>query len=193
VMAMAQTQPVSELLQAKYAGNNQRVQEILDTGIELSIFEAAATGQTSRVRALIAADATLLNSYAPDGFFPLALAVFFGNAETAAALLDAGADVNQQSRESMRIAALHSACAARRLDLVQMLLSHGADPNARANAGLTPLHSAAGSGQVDLATLLLSAGADIHMADDHGRTPLAFATERREEAMVAFLRERGAK
>jgi len=193
VMTMAQTQPVSEILQAKYAGNNARVQEILSTGVELNIFEAAATGQTARVRALIAADPARLNAYAPDGFFPLALAVFFGNAETAVALLDAGADVSQQSRESMRIAALHSASAARRIDLAKMLIARGANPNTRADTGLTPLHSAAGNGQVDFATLLLSAGADISAADDRGRTPLTLATEGKQEAMVAFLTQRGAK
>jgi ankyrin repeat protein len=186
------TQPVSEILQAQYSGNTARVEEILRTGIELNLFEAAATGQTARVRALVAANPDLLNSYAPDGFFPLALAVFFGHVDTVAALLDAGADVNRQSRESMKITPLHSASAARRLDLARLLLARGADPNARAEAGFTPLHSAAGSGQIDLAALLLSAGADISRTDDRGRTPLALAMEGTHEAMAVFLRQHGA-
>ena len=193
VMTMAQTKPVSEILQAKYAGNNQRVQELLGTGIELNIFEAAATGQTMRVRSLVTADPSLVNAYAPDGFFPLALAVFFGNAETAAALLDAGADANLQSRESMKIAALHSAIAARRLDLARMLLDRDANPNARAETGLTPLHSAAGSGQTDVAILLLERGADINAQDDRGQTPLGLSTEKQQNAMATLLRQRGGR
>jgi ankyrin repeat protein len=193
VMTMAQTQPASEILQAQYAGNKQRVQELLDTGIELNIFEAAATGQTARVRVLLAANPTLVNAYAPDGFFPLALAAFFGHADTAAALLGAGADVNLQSRESMKIAALHSAIAARRPDLVQMLLDRGANPNARAETGLTPLHSAAGSGQTELATVLLAHGADLNAQDDRGHTPLGLATEKKQETMATLLRQRGGR
>ena len=191
VMAMAQTQTVSEILQAKYSGNNARVEELLKTGITLNIFEAAATGQTTRVRELVAADPALVNAYAPDGFFPLALAVFFGNKATAEVLLDAGADVNQQSREAMKIRALQSAAAARRLDLAEMLLARGANPNLRVEGGFAPLHGAALSGQIDLALLLLKHGADVNAKDDSGSTPLAHAVKGKHEAMVDFLRQRG--
>ena len=114
VMAMAQTETVSEILQAKYRGNQARVEELLEAGPTLNIFEAAATGQTAHVKELLAANPALLNAYAPDGFHPLGLAAFFGNKATVEALLQAGADVNQQSRESMKVSALHSAAAARR-------------------------------------------------------------------------------
>jgi ankyrin repeat protein len=188
VMTMTQTPTVSEILQAKYSRNEQRVQEILAAGIDLNIFEAAATGQTDRVRALLGADPALVNAYAPDGFFPLALAVFFGNADTAAALLDAGADVNMQSHESMKIAALHSALATiKRPDLVKLLLARGANPNARAAAGLTPLHSAAQGGDTELARLLLEKGADVNARDDRGRSPRDLAAEHGQEAMVRLL------
>jgi ankyrin repeat protein len=188
VMAMTQITTVSEILQAKYSRNEHRVEEILATGIELNIFEAAATGQTARVRALVAADPSLVNTYAPDGFFPLALAVFFGNGETAAALLDAGADVRMQSREAMKISSLHSAIGARRLDLVAMLLARGADPNARAETGLTPLHSAAQDGATDIARALIDAGADVNVRDDRGRSPLDLAVEHGRQATAVLLR-----
>jgi len=191
VMAMPQTQTVSEILQAKYSGNNARVDELLKSGITLNIFEAAATGQTARVRALVAGDPTLVNAYAPDGFFPLALAVFFGNKATAEVLLDAGADVNQQSRESMKIRALQSAVAARRLDLAEMLLARGANPNVRGEGGFAPLHGAALSGQIDLALLLLKHGAAVNAKDDSGKTPLAHAVNGQKNEMVTFLRQRG--
>ena len=44
VMAMPQAQEVSEILQARYRGNNARVEELLKSGVTLNIFEAAATG-----------------------------------------------------------------------------------------------------------------------------------------------------
>jgi ankyrin repeat protein len=193
VIVMAQTAEVSEILQAKYRGNNARVEEILETGPTLNIFEAAATGQTARVRELITADPALLNAYAPDGFHPLGLAAFFGNKATVEALLQAGARVNQQSREAMKVSALHSAAAARRPDIVEMLLTAGANPHLRAEGGLTVFHGAGATGQIDVAEMLLKRGGDINAVDDSGKTPLAHAIERKMDAMVAWLRARGAR
>ena len=193
VMAMVQTEPVSEILQAKYRGNNARVEELLKGSPALNIFEASATGQTARVRELLAANPSLVNAYAPDGFHPLGLAAFFGNKATVEALLQAGADVNQQSRESLKASALFSSAAARRPDIAEILLAKGANPDLRAEAGFTVVHSAAISGQIDLATLLLKYGADLNVQDTSGKTPLAHAIESKKDAMVAWLREHGGK
>lgn len=192
VMAM-QTEPVSEILQARYRGNHARVEELLKAGPTLTIFEAAATGQTARVRELIAANPALLNAYAPDGFHPLGLAAFFGNTSTVEALLEAGADVNQQSRESMRVSALHSAAAARRPDIVEMLLAKGANPNVRAAGGVTVFHEAAATGQIEVAEMVLKHRGDINAADNSGKTPLAHALNAKHDAMAAWLRAHGSQ
>ena len=191
VMTMSQAQATSEILSAKYAGKEDVVRELLKSGIELNIFEAAATGQADRVRTLLKADPTLVNAYGADGFFPLGLAVFFGHDETVSVLLAAGADVNLQSREFMKVSALHSAAARYRLDFAKLLLAHGANPNARAEAGFTPLHAAAITGQRELAQLLLEHGADINAKDDSGKTPLDHAMKAKHEDLAALLRERG--
>jgi ankyrin repeat protein len=191
VMTMGQTEEVSEILQAKYRGNNARVEELLEAGPALNIFEAAATGQTARVRELLASNPAQVNAYAPDGFHPLGLAAFFGNRATVEALLEAGADVNQQSRESMKVSALHSSAAARRPDIAELLLAKGANPNARAEAGVTVLHEVAITGQIDLAEMLLKHGADVNAKDNSGKTPLAHAIDSKKDAMAAWLREHG--
>jgi ankyrin repeat protein len=193
VMAMAQTEQVSEILQAKYRGNNARVEELLKSAPALNIFEAAAIGQTARVRELLAANPALLNAYAPDGFHPLGLAAYFGNKATVEALLQAGADVNQQSRESMKVSALHSSAAALRPDIAEMLLSKGANPNVRGQAGVTVLHEVAVTGQIELAEMLLKHGADVNAQDDSGKTPLSYAVNAKGEAMATWLRARGAR
>ena len=195
VMAMPQTAtpPVSEILQAKYRGNNARVEQLLQAAPALNVFEAAATGQTARVRELLAANPALVNAYAPDGFHPLGLAAFFGNETTVEALLQAGADVNQQSREAMKVSALHSAAAARRPDIARMLLAKGANPNLRGEAGITVFHEVAITGQIDLAEMLLQYGADANAQDDSGKTPLAHAVASKREAMAAWLRAHGGR
>lgn len=190
-MMAGQQAPPSEILRAKYAGNEARVRELLAAGPTLNIFEAAATGGTDRVRELLKQDGALLNAYASDGFFPLALAAFFGHVETVRLLLDAGADVNQQSRETTKVAPLHSAIAARKLDIVKMLLARKADPGRAGGRGVTPLHEAAISGQIDMAALLIDSGAPINVRDDGGKTPLAYAMDRKQEAMIAWLRGKG--
>lgn len=47
----------------------------------------------------------------------------------------------------------------RRADLVRLLLAHGADPNARDQAGETPLERARHDGRADIVAMLQAAGA----------------------------------
>jgi ankyrin repeat protein len=157
------------------------------------MFEAAATGQIERVRALIKSDASLANAFSPDGFTPLGLAVFFGHRETVETLLAAGAEVNTPSRESMKVTPLHSAAAARQVEIARVLIAHGANVNAtQAESGFTPLHEAALNGNLEFARLLLDHGADVNAKMKDGKTPLGFALEQNKSEMAAFLRERGA-
>ena len=45
---------------------------------------------------------------------------------------------------------LHNACSFGHADVVQLLLSHGADANTRDNWNFTPLHEAAIKGKIDV-------------------------------------------
>lgn len=45
---------------------------------------------------------------------------------------------------------LHNACSFGHADVVQLLLSHGADANVRDNWNFTPLHEAAIKGKIDV-------------------------------------------
>ncbi len=184
---------VSAVLLAAYYRKAEVLAALLATGVELNIFEAAATGQTARLRALLKQDAAFVNACAPDGFFPLGLAVFFGHREAFDVLLAAGADVNAVSREAMKITPLHSAVTAKQLEMARALIARGATVNPRqAENGITPLHEAAASGERALAELLLAHGADINAKTKDGKTPLAFAVSRNQPEMAAFLRMRGA-
>ena len=183
----------SAILKATYHGKKDFVAALLASGIELNIFEAAATGQTKRVSALIQRDASLANAFSPDGFMPLGLAVFFGHPETVEVLLAAGAEVNVATREKMKVTPLHSAAAARQTDIARMLIARGANVNAaQAESGFMPLHEAALNGDLEFATLLLDHGANIDARTTSGKTPLGYALSRGQNEMAAFLRKRGA-
>jgi len=181
---------MSVILKATYYGKRDVVDALLASGVQLNIFEAAATGQTERVRELTTHDPELANSHSPDGFTPLGLASFFGHAETVNALLAAGAAVNLASRETMKLTPLASALAVQRNDIARTLIDHGADVNAKGDNHVAPLHTAAARGNLESATLLLNHGADINATTKDGKTALAYAEEHNHREMVDFLQSR---
>lgn len=181
---------LSVVLKATYYGRRDVVEALLASGVELNVFEAAATGQTARVRTLIEEDPALVNSYSPDGFAPLGLAAFFGHPETVDVLLAADAEVSAPSRETMKLTPLASALATGQNQIARTLIEHGAHVNAKGESDVTPLHTAAARGNIEAATFLLEHGADINATTTDGKKPVTYAEERNHPAMVDFLRNR---
>jgi uncharacterized protein len=189
--ATADENGVSALLLACYYRKPDIVAELLRLDVERNVFEASATGQTERLRVLLAKQPSLANAFAADGFTPLGLAAFFGQRKAVEILLATGAQVNVAARNSMKVAPLHSAAAADQTEIARLLLEHGADVNARQQAGVTPLHQAAAAGQLGLAELLLDHGADVNARTDDGATPLGLAVKNQREKLVTLLRQQG--
>jgi ankyrin repeat protein len=187
------TDGVSAVLKAVYYNRKSVADILVAARNDLDIFEASATGQSTRVAELIKEDPSLVNAFAPDGFYPLGLAVFFAHPETVKILLAAGADVNAQARNAMKVRPIHAAAAAAQMDVTSSLIERGADVNARQQAGYTPLHEAAGSGKIEFARLFLDHGADVNAKTDDGKTALTLAKQAGKEKMVQLLRERGGK
>jgi uncharacterized protein len=157
---------MSELLEALYRGDHERVDELLADEPDLDVFEAAAFGRTDRLRELLDEDASRANAFGADGFHPLGLACFFGNVEAARLLLERGADVNALSRnDRIQTAAIHAAAAseakdeATRYELVKLALDHGADPNLPQGGGFRAIDAARQNGDKRIAQLLLERGA----------------------------------
>jgi len=180
---------VSVIMKATYYGKRDVVAALLESGVELDVFEAAATGRTERVVELIEKDPSLANAYSPDGFTPLGFAVFFAQPRIVEALLKTGADVNLPSRESMKVTPLASAAAAKQTEIARLLIAHGANVNARAASGHIPLHEAAGNGNVEMVKLLVENGADVNARTDDGKTPLDFAIEYKRTEVIDLLKE----
>lgn len=180
----------SAVLTAVYYGAREVAQLLVDSGIELDVWEAAAYGDAARVWALTDTAPALVRALSHDGWTPLHLGAFFGHADVARRLLSNGADVHAYSANGMANQPLHAACANGKCDLAALLLGAGADPNAPAR-GYAPLHLAAQNGDLPLIELLIEKGADPNAREDGGKTPLAMAAEAGETEAVALLRRHG--
>lgn len=196
VQALLEAQPLlaevdaagnSAILTAKYYGRDEALRLLLDQRPELNIFEAAAIGDTGRVRECVEADPTCVNATAPDGFQPLGLAAFFGNEECFNVLLSAGADVDAEAQNDFRVRPIHAAVANGNMSVVRKLIAAGADVNARQQRDFAPLHEAARSGSEEMVLALLAAGADRSAVDADGRTPADHARENGHDSLAALL------
>ncbi|HEY1759074.1 MAG TPA: ankyrin repeat domain-containing protein [Bryobacteraceae bacterium] len=179
---------------------------ILPHGSWSPLMYAAREGSVDAARALCGGGAEL-NAADPDGSSSLLLAITNGHFDTAALLIERGANVN--AADSTGTTPLYAAVDMNTLgeifgrpgrashdrmnavDLMKLLLDHGANPNAglksamlqRAHTpgeptlgeGATPLARAAHTGDVAAIELLLAHGASVSQALKNGTTPLMFA------------------
>ena len=112
------------------------------------------------------------------------------DAETAALLVKAGANVNAANRYGVPPLAL--ACTNGNAAVVRLLLDAGADANATMKGGETVLMMAARSGSVDAVKALLVRGAKHDARERHGQTALMWAAAEGHAAVVRALIEAGA-
>jgi ankyrin repeat protein len=146
-------------LAAVYRGHPGVADLLLRHGAELDPFSAAALGRTDQLKVLLDRGEAGLQELSPDGWTPLHLAAFFGHRETAAMLIDRGADTAARSKNEIANTPLHAAIAGGRAAVAELLVERGADVNAVAN-GLTPLGIAAGREDQEMMTYLIAHGAE---------------------------------
>ena len=186
-------QGLSAVLTAAYYQEPGIARLLVQRGAELSVFEACAAGELSRVQALVEQQPELINAYAPDGFQPLGLAAFFGQTEIVEFLLSQGAEVNSPSRNALRVMPLHSATANKRTEIARLLLDQGANVDATQADNFTPLHEAAQNGLLNVRQWLLERGASVNpRLSSSGKTPLALAIEHQHAAVAKLLKQHGA-
>ena len=120
-------------------------------------------------------------------------------------LLQHGADANEVVLNTNRRTVLHHAVVNANADIVNLLVSHGANASAKDDYGDTPLHMLSQSipqnswkaeHRRKVANILLEAGADIEAISERGRTPLGdaadLAASTGETDAVQILIEHGA-
>jgi ankyrin repeat protein len=180
---------VSAIMLSRYRSDRPVTDALLLGDPDLDVYEAAALGYVDRLRARLDDDASAVIARSADGFTALHFAAFFGKAEAARILLEAGAAVDVYAENVIRVQPLHSAAANRHLELCRLLLAAGADVNAREGSGYTPLHAAAQLGDPEMVELFLSAQADPNAATEGGETPAATAESAGHVDVARRLRE----
>lgn len=178
---------ISAILMALYHGKTEVVPLFLERGRELTFHEACAMGDGARVKQLLEADPSLLNSRSPDGFPAVGLPIFFRQPEVARYLIEKGADVAAPSDNPMRVAPVHAAAAACDRETLRMLLERGADANAKQQRDYTPMHTAASRGDIETAQLLLSFGADPRAIGSDGQSPMDVAASHDQPAFAEWI------
>ncbi len=168
---------------------------------------AAQNGHVAAIQALVAAKADV-NARNNNGETPLLLATKNKSAETVAALLAAKADPNLAATggwQQKDWAPLHWAIANHDKAVAELLLNHGANPDAKIGTNYpsnngntspqngTPLLMAVCDGQAELVKVLLEHKANPNLASATGWFPLPLAVLRRNAAAVEDLLNHGAK
>ncbi|CAB1121042.1 unnamed protein product [Ectocarpus sp. CCAP 1310/34] len=126
-----------------------------------------------------------------DGESPLHLAVRRNDVPVATALLVGGANPNLDSQGGA-FPPLYLATIMGYLDVLRVLLQHGADVNRSRTAGATLLHTAANHKDVGVVEALIAAGADLEAEDTNGGTPLHQALRSGSSEVVQVLLKHGA-
>jgi ankyrin repeat protein len=206
------------LIWAAYNADADLAKRLLEAGADANaknefgtsaLAEAAIGGYATVIAELLkgGADANLAN---PEGETPLMAVARTGHVEAATLLLDAGADVNAVELWGQQ-SALMWAAAQKQPAMIKLLISRGADVDARGavrnwerkvikeprpkdmnQGGFTPLLYAAREGCIECARELVAGGADLDLPDPHRVTPLVMALMNLHFDLAAYLIEAGA-
>lgn len=78
-----------------------------------------------------------------------------------------------------------------RIEVMRILIEHGADPNAQGHQKLAPLHGAAFHGSLEAIQFLVDRGADVNIRTSAEFTPLRIARLRNQSEAAALLERLG--
>ena len=122
------------------------------------------------------------------------VSIFDGDVSTLRGLLDENPQLagpiisNWECKKRSIKTLLHAAAHANKEEIVELLVSYGADVNAVVDFTLdTPLHYAADVSGIEAVTKLIALGADVNMPDKFGNTPFVHVTHLGREKLFYAL------
>lgn len=114
-----------------------------------------------------------------------------GNSDKAKKLLDEGVDPNTEKEG--RGSAIQGAATSGYREVIELLIAHNADINAKDSDGMSALHwTAAVTDDSDMASFLIESGIDIEAQTNDGETALHTAVDNDHPAVVKVLLDKGA-
>jgi len=168
----------AEMLEAAGKGNNARVAELLNQGVNV-------------------------NLRGNDGNTPIMEAAYGGHLDTVKLLLDHGADLSAKKRDGAtpitltgdkdiialfkNVSSMVSAAAVGNNTILETFISKGTPINALSETGESALHAACWNGKVDTVKLLLERGADPQIKKADGASPVTLASGQKHEDIVALI------
>ncbi len=222
---------VRAIIVAAFMGEPAYIDVLKSAGARLDVFAYAALGDAKRVTTLIGKEATVATARDAGGVTALHCCagsrlgrankkIARGLFETARALVEAGANVNETVRSwGHDVDVMNFAIGSEQADVITLLLDHGADPTAalpaavwrqdyetaelllargaridRATDGDRPiLNELIRWGQFKPAIWLLEKGASPHVKDKRGWTALDQARSRGNKRMIQVVTEAQAR
>ena len=165
---------MTPLRSAVSASNWHEVSRLTIEGIpkkESDIILHAARYASPAIISLLARAGAKINSHNSDMYAPLHVAVEYNTLAACDRLIKLGADVNAQT--SIGSTPLSVAITVKApMDIIKLLLDHGASISTRDADGWTPLHCAIASHHYEAAEILIDMGADIDAQDfNSGASP----------------------
>ncbi|PGL70093.1 ankyrin repeat domain-containing protein [Bacillus sp. AFS055030] len=157
------------------------------------LFDATKKGENDIVIEIISDQPNLIHEENEHGLTLLGIAAHYGQYEVVKTLVKNGAKINALSHSKLSFipqnTALHAAIAgAKSIEVINFLLTNGANPNISDNEGNTPLHIAAFEGNTIIANYLLKNGAKIK-TNNSSKTPIDIAEERGNSEFINFFKE----
>nr|CAH7728174.1 unnamed protein product [Callosobruchus chinensis] len=131
-------------------------------------------------------------------YTPLIVAARYGNETVVRILLSCNPDLEVEGTVKFDgyiiegASALWVAACAGHLNIVKLLIKHGADVNHATKTNSTPLRAACFDGRLDIVRYLTKHKADIHIANKYNNTCLMIASYKGHLDVVSFLLETGA-
>jgi ankyrin repeat protein len=193
---------------AAKGGNCQRLQELLNDGVDVNLrysssteeaegtalSHAAENGHVQAIRLLLKAgakpDEAIGTGYEDSRKTAMMNAAAKGQAESAQVLLAAGANPLAKDRKGRTV--MHYAAEGGSAEIIRFLVKQGAKVDLKDRASSSPLMEAAGNGHVSAVEALLESGANVNLLSRDGFTPLWHACSNGHAAVVRVLLRGGA-